>query len=180
MLDGERLVLRGMTIDDAKDVQRLAGDERIAATTALIPHPYPDGAAEEWISTHEAEFKAGRSVVWAITLRKTGELLGAMGLIIKVEHERAEIGYWIGVPFWNMGYVTEAARLTLRYGFEQRGLSRIFAHHFENNPASGRVMQKLGMTYEGTLRKHIKKWDRLLDCPHYGILREEYEQMNKS
>lgn len=179
-LECERLVLRGMTLDDAKDVQRLAGDERIAATTSLIPHPYPDGAAEEWIGTHDAEFAAGASVVWAITLRVSGELVGAIGLVIDPEHDRAELGYWIGVPHWNKGYITEAARLTLQYGFEELQLNRIHAHHFENNPASGRVLQKLGMKHEGTLRKHHKKWGRHLDCPHYGILREEYEQMNKS
>lgn len=163
-----------MTLDDAKDVQRLAGDERIAATTALIPHPYPDGAAEEWISTHAGEFAAGTSVVWAITLAGTGELVGAIGLVITAEHERAELGYWIGVPFWNHGYVTEAARLVLRFGFQTQQLNRIYAHHFENNPASGRVMQKLGMTHEGTLRKHHKKWGMYFDCPYYGMLREEY------
>lgn len=179
-LESERLSLRGMTLDDAKDVQHLAGDQRIAATTSLIPHPYPDGAAEEWINTHEPDFRAGRGVVWAIMLRETRELVGAIGLMICAEHDRAELGYWIGVPFWNNGYVTEAAALVLRYGFVERSLRRIHAHHFENNPASGRVMEKLGMTYEGTQRKHHTKWSNALDCLHYGILREEFERMMQS
>jgi len=179
VLESERLVLRGMTLDDAAEVQRLAGDERIAATTSLIPHPYPDGAAEEWIGTHEAEFAAGTGVVWAMTRREGDELIGAIGLMIAVEHDRAELGYWVGVPYWNNGYVTEAGRLVLRYGFESRRLNRIHSHHFETNPASGRVMQKLGMTYEGTLRQHHKKWGRYMDCPHYGMLRKEYERTSR-
>lgn len=177
-LQSERLVLRAMTLNDAPDVKRLAGDERIAATTILIPHPYPDGAAEQWIATHAEAYSSGTGVDWAITLRENGSLVGAINLAIDLHNERGEFGYWIGVPYWNNGYATEATALVIQYGFEQRGLRRIFAHHFGSNPQSGRVMQKLAMTYEGTLRKHIVKWDRIEDAVYYGMLREEFEGTN--
>lgn len=176
-LTGERLVLRAMTPDDAPDVQRMAGDRRVAQTTSLIPHPYPDGAAEQWIATHAEQFHAGAGVTWAIALRETDELVGAIGLIINAEHGRAELGYWIGAAYWNRGYVTEAGRLALHWAFVERDLNRVHAHHFQTNPASGSVMRKLGMTYEGTARKHFRKWGTLLDCVYYAILREEYEAM---
>jgi RimJ/RimL family protein N-acetyltransferase len=143
----------------------------------MIPHPYPDGAAEAWIGMHQDDFDAGRIVHFALD---NGELIGAMGLIFKRDQNMAEIGYWIGVPFWNQGYVSEAAAEILRYGFEEHGLNRIFAGHFARNAASGRVMQKIGMKYEGTLRQHEKKWDVYVDVVMYGVLREEWLTMNRS
>jgi [ribosomal protein S5]-alanine N-acetyltransferase len=91
-----------------------------------------------------------------------------------MEYGRAEMGYWIGRPYWGRGYCTEAARELLRYGFENLGLARIFACHFKENEASGRVMRKLGMTREGDLRHHVIKWGVPQDLVLYGILRSEF------
>ena len=176
VLLGKRIKLRGFAPEDARSAQRLAGDQRIAATTLHIPHPYPDGAAEGWIGTHETEFSSGEGVTWAVTLRESGELIGAVGLSINREHNRAELGYWIAVDHWNRGYGTEAAEAALRYGFEVRRLRRIEAEHFAGNPASGRLMRKIGMSHEGTLRQHLLKWGRFDDAERYGILREEFER----
>jgi RimJ/RimL family protein N-acetyltransferase len=171
----ERLVLRPFGLDDAADVQRLAGDPAVADTTLAIPHPYPDGAAEQWISGHAEGFERREILVLAVTLRATGELAGCISLRLNDAHSRAEMGYWMGVPYWNRGYCSEAARALVAYGFEQMGLHRIFAHHLTRNPASGRVMQKAGMTYEGTQRQHIKKGEQYEDIAGYGILRSEHE-----
>jgi RimJ/RimL family protein N-acetyltransferase len=148
-IETKRLILRGFSNEDASEVQRLAGDKAIASTTLRIPHPYEDGVAEKWIGTHLADFEQGKAVNFAITSRKTGCLIGAIGLTINKEHESAELGYWIGKQYWNNGYCTEAAKAVLRYGFEEQGLNRIQAQHFKRNPASGRVMQAIGMLYEG-------------------------------
>jgi [ribosomal protein S5]-alanine N-acetyltransferase len=86
----------------------------------------------------------------------------------------AEIGYWIGVDFWNKGYATQAARAICEFGFRVVGLHRMFAHHMANNPASGRVMQKIGMRHEGLLRGHVKKGEAYRDVHVYGVLREEW------
>jgi RimJ/RimL family protein N-acetyltransferase len=174
-LTTKRLVLRPFAPDDAAAVQRLAGDRAVADTTLSIPHPYPDGAAERWIAGH-AERYAGREImVLAVALRDGGELAGCISLRLHDEHGRAEMGYWMGVPYWNLGYCSEAARALVAYGFEQMGLHRIYAHHLTRNPASGRVMQKVGMTYEGTLRQHIRKGDRYDDVTSYGILDSEHQ-----
>lgn len=92
-------------------------------------------------------------------------------------HQRAEMGYWIGKPCWNRGYCSEAAEALLKYGFETLGLNRIFAHHMSSNPASGKVMQKIGMKREGFLRQHVRKWDVYEDLELYAILRSEYEAL---
>lgn len=174
-IETPRLNLRPFELSDAADVQRLAGAREIASTTLRIPHPYEDGMAEAWIGTHQETFEKCKGVDFAITLKANGALVGAIGLSgISQEHQRAEIGYWIGVPYWRRGYSTEAARAVVQYGFEALALERIFGHHFARNPTSGRVMQKLGMTHEGRLRKHVKKWDAFEDLETWGILKDEW------
>ncbi|HUV94712.1 MAG TPA: GNAT family N-acetyltransferase [Anaerolineae bacterium] len=173
----ERLVLRAFKLSDAADVQRMAGAREIASPTINIPHPYEDGMAELWISSHRGASERGELVPLAITLSADGTLIGAISLGLDQSHERAELGYWIGAPYWGQGYCTEAARAILGYGFGVLGLHRIHSSHFARNPASGRVMQKLGMTREGCLRHHVKKWDAFEDLAVYGLLREEWEAM---
>jgi RimJ/RimL family protein N-acetyltransferase len=165
-----RLTLRPFTLADAPAVQQLASAYEVALNTLSIPHPYPEGAAAAWIATHQADYDADRIHHFALD---DGQVAGSMGLMMKGDRI-AEIGYWIGVPFWGRGYATEAAREVIRYGFEDCSLLRIFAGIFTRNPASGRVLQKVGMQYEGTLRHHQKKWDEYMDVAFYGILREEW------
>ncbi len=175
ILKTNRLILRPFTLSDASDVQRLAGDKDIASTTLLISHPYLDGMAEEWINKHREEFENGKQITFAIILREENCLLGAIGLSdIDHEHETAEVGYWIGKPYWNQGYCTEAAKAILKYCFEVLKLNRVYARHFKRNTASGRVMQKIGMKYEGCLRQHFKKWGKYEDSEMYGILKDEF------
>lgn len=163
------ITLRPLTLADAPAVQTLASAYDVAYNTERIPHPYPDGAAETWIAMGEPH-------TFAID---HGQLVGVIGLVMKGDGI-GEIGYWIGVPFWNRGYASEAARQILRYGFEECNLHRIFAGHYVRNPASGRVMQKVGMTFEGTLRQHVKKWGEYLDMSFYGILRDEWLSIRSS
>lgn len=175
-LHTERLILRPFTPSDAADVQRLAGDRAIAATTGgNIPHPYEDGMAEQWIAGHAERFRNAEAVEFAISKRAEDALVGAVGLQLHMAALRAELGYWIGKPYWGQGYATEAARAVVEYGFDVLGLNRIHACHFGSNPASGSVMEKIGMTYEGCRRQHFCKWGVFEDCLDYAILRSKYE-----
>jgi RimJ/RimL family protein N-acetyltransferase len=169
----DRLVLRPFRPADAADVQRLAGRAEIASTTAHIPHPYSDGLAEAWIATHPQRFARDESAILAITLAASGDLLGSIGLEIRREHSRAELGYWVGVPYWNLGYTTEAAQEILRFAFEDLRLQRVFAMHFDRNPASGRVMEKIGMRREGRLRHHMVKNGIAEDVWIWGITSDD-------
>ena len=173
ILETKRLILRPFDLNDAKEVQRLAGDKAVADTTLNVPYPYLDGMAEQWISTHQSKFEAGELVNFAIILCESKVLVGAIGLGIEKRFDHAELGYWIGRPYWNQGFCTEAGQSILAYGFTSLNLNRIFAHHLARNPASGRVMQKLGMSKEGLCRQHIKKWDKYEDIVLYGILKQD-------
>jgi RimJ/RimL family protein N-acetyltransferase len=167
-----RLVLRPFVLADAPVVQRLAGDEKVASTTLNIPHPYEDGMAERWIEKQAREWEARTSLVLAVTTGDDG-LVGAVSLALTPAHGRAELGYWIGVPFWNRGYATEAAAALVAYGFDELGLNRVLARHITRNPASGRVISKLGMRPEGVMREHIMKGDEPEDIAIYAILRSD-------
>lgn len=171
-LNSDRLILRPFLLSDAATVQRLAGARAVADTTLTIPHPYADGLAETWIASHEGAWTRHEMATLAITEADAG-LIGAISLRIELAHRRAEMGYWIGAPFWGLGYATEAARLMVTFGFEKLSLHRIFAQHFTRNPASGRVMAKAGMHFEGTLRQHFFRWDEPEDVAVWGMLRSE-------
>ncbi|OHA04084.1 MAG: GNAT family N-acetyltransferase [Candidatus Sungbacteria bacterium RIFCSPHIGHO2_02_FULL_52_23] len=171
-LKTERLILRAFDAADAADAARMAGCRDVASNTLRIPHPYSEEMARIWIASLASEFEKGESVTFAIAL--SGELIGAISLEITREFDRAELGYWIGKPYWGQGYATEAGHAVLAYGFGELGLNRIFAYHFSRNPASGRVMQKIGMTHEGHLRQHTKKWGVYEDEEIYGILKSDF------
>lgn len=173
-LETVRLVLRPFRTADADRVQRLAGDRAVADTTLNIPYPYEDGLAEKWISNHRDWFEQNEQAIFAVTLRTDGLLIGAVGLRIDREDDRAELGYWLGRPYWGHGYCTEAVQSLIAFGFGPLALNRIEAHHFVRNPASGRVMQKVGMTREGRLRQFAKKWDAYEDVDLYAILRSDH------
>jgi ribosomal-protein-alanine N-acetyltransferase len=173
-LQTERLVLRPFNLTDSERVSQLAGAREIAQNTSSMPHPYEKSMAEEWIGTHEELYSKGESVQFAICLKSSNELIGAIGLIINRTHDRGEMGYWIGLPYWSKGFCTEAAGAMLKYGFEGLNLNRIGAAHFSRNPASGRVMRKLGMQFEGIRRQEIKRWGEYIDVVSYGILRQDY------
>jgi [ribosomal protein S5]-alanine N-acetyltransferase len=176
-LYSDNLILRPFELDDAERVRELAGDYDIAKTTLHIPYPYPEDAAEAFIKrTHETA-KQGSIYAFAIVRKLDDELLGAISLGIVPEYKRAELAYWMGKPYWGQDYTTEAASKLLKFGFEELDLNRIFAFAFSTNPASSRVMQKIGMTYEGTLVQHVRKWDQYHDLVAYGILKQTYQEL---
>jgi RimJ/RimL family protein N-acetyltransferase len=167
--------LRPFEAGDAAEVTRLVSDRRIADTTRNIAHPYRHEMAEQWIASLGPNFQAGTQATFAVMHAADHTLMGAIGLTIARADQRAEMGYWLGVPFWGQGYTTEAATALLRYGFTELGLHRIMATHIARNPASGRVMQKIGMRYEGTLRDHYAKNDAFEDVVYYAILLPEWQ-----
>lgn len=177
-LKTDRLVLRAFNNADAGRVQTLAGEFEIADTTLSIPHPYGDGVAEEWIKTHAENFENRKSLTLAICLADSNSVIGAVGLMnLNPQHQNAELGYWIGKPYWNRGYCTEACLRVLEFGFQELDLHRIYAHHMTRNPASGKVLTKIGMKHEGRVRESIVKWDEFEDIDLYGILKSEFKSV---
>jgi RimJ/RimL family protein N-acetyltransferase len=175
-LKTERLILRPFELSDAERVRELAGDRAIADTMLNVPHPYEKGIAEEWISKHKSKFEDRGSVHLAITLKSSREVIGAIGLHRNKRNNRAELGYWIGKKYWNQGYCTEAARAILEYAFGELKLNKITSSHFVSNPASGKVMSKIGMKKEGIFEEHVIKWDKYEDLIKYAILRKNWKK----
>ena len=171
-----RLLLRSLQREDIPAIVQLAGAREISAMTALIPHPYSEQDGHEFLQRASEEFLAGRCVSFAICISPGTELCGAVGLNITAEDQCAELGYWIGVPYWGQGYATEAAAAVLAFGFETLQLNRIYAVRFAENKASGRVLEKIGLRHEGRSPQHIKKWERFVDLENYGLLRSDFRE----
>lgn len=174
ILQTERLVLRQFFPEEAVLVRELAGSPDIAYGCMSIPHPYGIGMAELWIACHETWFSDGSQLVLAVTRKSDKWLIGAVSLTFEWDHARAEIGYWIGVPYWSCGYATEAVKVVIAYAFENLMIHRITASYFTRNQASGKVLEKLGMHQEGVLRKHLLKEGIYEDVIICGILRDEW------
>jgi RimJ/RimL family protein N-acetyltransferase len=142
VLETKRLALRAPRLADAKTVAMLANDRRIAENTARIPHPYKTADAERFIG---GASKAGE-VVYLITLRdKT--VIGACGIMLR--EDTPELGYWLGVPYWNQGYATEALHAVIDYAFTDLAHEAVQAGARVTNPASRRVLEKCGFQWTG-------------------------------
>jgi RimJ/RimL family protein N-acetyltransferase len=131
-----RLVLRELKDSDVPEIARLSGDWDIARMTARIPFPYSEALAREWMSTiAEDEFVR--------VIMHEGALVGCCGYIL-LEDSTAEIGYWVGKPWWGRGFATEAASALVHHCFTRASLKKLTCCHFVDNPASARVIAKLG------------------------------------
>lgn len=168
-METERLILRHFTLQDAKNVQRLAGDKAIADGTCYIPHPYEDGMAEKWIIEHRGACEKGEQAIFAITTKETNGLIGAVGLMLHKEEFQAELGYWIGRLFWGRGFATEAAQTIIKYGFEKHCLSSIYADCFQWNVASIKVIQKIGMKWKRSFDKYVERRNTIEHVDQYII-----------
>ena len=116
----------------------------------------------------------GEELVLAVVERHTGTLVGCVGLQLSRAHSHAELGYWVAPPAWGKGVATEASRALVGHAFTELRMQRVWAQHFSRNVASGRVMQKIGMRHEGTLRRHYRRFGELLDAEVYGLLSSEW------
>ncbi|MBD2867475.1 GNAT family N-acetyltransferase [Paenibacillus arenilitoris] len=172
----ERLTLRLLEQGDADVLERLIDDCDVARTTLNIPHPYPRGSAAAFIERRAEVAGKGDGYSFAVLDQEAGTFMGSIGMNIDNNHNRAELGYWLGTRFWNNGYMTEAAGRIVRFGFDELGLNKIVAAAMTKNPGSSGVMKKIGMQYEGTFRQHLLKWGHYEDICYYGLLREDYSR----
>jgi 8-oxo-dGTP diphosphatase len=144
-IETPRLLLRPLRMEDATDIQRMAGEWEVARYTANIPHPYEAGMAEAWIKSHRDDFE----IVFAVERRQDGALVGCIGVEPDAATREAEFGYWIGMPYWGAGYATEALSALVDYAFVTLGAERARAAAMPDNRASIRVQEKVGFTYVG-------------------------------
>ena len=167
IVETERFTLRGFESGDIDRLAEVLGDPMVMR---YMPgdDPWPREAAErelDGIIEHWDQHGYGR---WAVVDGGDGRVIGWCGLGFLPEIGETEVAYLLDKDYWNRGIATEAARISLRYGFEEAGLGRIIALAFPENGASRRVMEKIGMVYDETI--HIWK----LDLVKYSITREAY------
>ncbi|MFC0272966.1 GNAT family N-acetyltransferase [Metabacillus herbersteinensis] len=159
IFDTERLRLRPLKVGDSQEVEELAREYDVSKSTLTIPHPYPEGSAKDFIEKVLDSEKRGELFNFAITSKETQNLIGMINIKLSGRHSRGELGYWIGKPFWNIGYGTEAARAVLEFGFNDLNLNKVYAQAFKETPGSWRIMEKIGLKYEGTLKQHVYRFE---------------------
>ncbi len=162
--------IRCIDRDDIPDIARLADNIAIAQMTANLPYPYTIEHALNWwdyVQSHTNEH--------VFSIIGDDEFMGVVGLVHEPEHERAELGYWLGQNFWNKNVMTTAAGMAVAYAFTMLDAQKIYSRCFAPNKASQRVLEKNGFTLEGCQRAHHIRMGIVQDVFCYGLLRSEYE-----
>lgn len=173
-LHTDRLHLRRHRPDDLPVMAERFSDMEVVRYTLRMPFPYTLAHAEAFYRSTRIAAAAGRTALWAITLRDTCDLIGGIGLRIEPDHATAELGYVFTRSQWGRGYATEAARAVTRYAFESLKLERIEASYFTANPASGRVLEKIGFVREGVHRSKAVRFGERLDLVITAALRDQW------
>ncbi|QJE97608.1 GNAT family N-acetyltransferase [Luteolibacter luteus] len=175
VLETARLLLRQPEPDDVEAIVRYAGDPRVALKTTAIPYPYRVRDALEWLDAIEIDRVGGAVETFAIERKTVPGLIGVISLALRQDRCSAEVGYWLGVPYWRCGYATESLREVLRHAFVDRGLLYVTGWHMIENPASGKVMQKGRMIFENIVAGGIKRGDEFHDRVNYGLFADEWQ-----
>lgn len=176
-LETGRLHLRKVTMDDAEAIYRYGSSENVARYVTWDAHRTLEDA-KGFVRFAEGRYESGQIAPWGIVLKESGEFVGTIDFVAwNTESEVAEIGYVLAEEHWGKGIITEAAAEVVRFGFEQMKLGRIQARCFTENAGSARVMEKVGMRFEGVLRKSMKVKSRRWDVKMYAILKEDFEAM---
>lgn len=175
----ERLILRKFTVDDVQAMfENWASDERVTRYLTWCPHKSPDETKEileRWCAAYENP----DTYNWAMEYE--GMPIGNISVVgLSEKSEWVELGYCMGFAYWNKGFMPEAAKAVIDYLFAEIGVNRVEICHDVKNPASGRVAQKCGLTFEGTKREYLKtSTGEFHDLSYYGIIRSEWEKMKK-
>ena len=169
-----RLKLRKLEQSDLPLIVQYANNKKIADNVLSFPHPYQQKDALDWMASTYKGFEEKQKFVFAIAIKETNAFVGAIGLNLDMTNNKAELGYWIGEPHWSKGLATEAIGAVLQYGFISLELHKIYATHFTDNPASGKVMTKNGMIREGHLKDHYKKGAVYKSVIQYRLTKEEF------
>ncbi len=175
VLETERLILRPFVVNDAQAMfDNWAKSEH--ATRYVTWDPYTDAKeAVDRFEKMQKEYAEKDIYDWAIVLKESNTLIGEISFVGMTPcRKTGELGYIIGENWWGKGYMTEAVGAVMAFGFTKLGLHRIQACHDVRNPASGRVMEKLGMTHEGTFRDYRLIKGDLVTVDYYAILEDEF------
>lgn len=173
-LNTGRLKLRKIRTEDISSLVKYCNNKKISDQILNIPYPYSEENAIFRINFVLQGFKNKERYVFAITLKESEELIGEIGLHLDKVNNSAQFGYWIAEPFWGKGIATEATASILKFGFEVLELNKIYATHYPENEASGKVMQNNKMIKEAELKDHYKINDSYKSVIQYRLTKQEY------
>ena len=175
----ERLLLNRPVENDLDDfLFQINSSEDYSKNLFNIPFPFAAANSKKWLEHCNLGIESGESLRFAIREKEGRKLIGIIGLHLNKEHQKAELGYWLGKSFWGKGYLTEGLVPILQFGFTSLNLNKIYATHFLSNPGSGKVMQKVGMKLEGLQKQEYLQNREFLDVNRYSILKEDFTFSN--
>ena len=172
-IETERLLLRKFKLDDCEDVfNNYASHEPVTEFMTWHAHKTHNDTID-FLNIVLPEYNEEYNYRWAIVLKQTNQVIGSIHVVRKdIKNLSAELGYVLGDEYWGQGIMPEAGRAIVKYLFEE-GFVRICALHHVKNLKSGRVMQKIGMIHEGTLKKVARdKFGNFVDCEIYAITKD--------
>lgn len=171
-IETERLILRKFTIDDAEDIYNYASREEVTKYLSFQTYKSVQDGLDYLNNIVLPAYEKENTYKWALELKETGRVIGCIDCVnVNLKRRSVELGWVLLNDYWGQGLMPEAGKTVIKYLFEE-GFERIEAYHNVENEKSGRVMQKIGMTYEGTLRKsRVDKNGNLVDCKLYAVIK---------
>jgi RimJ/RimL family protein N-acetyltransferase len=174
-LETERLLLRPPHAADIAPMLPLIGEWEVAKNLGRVPHPYSLNDAQEFLVRNSEARARGQDYSFAIVRKEDGAFMGICGLHLR-ESGNFEFGYWLGKPYWKNGYATESALRLVSFGFRELKIERLLAGWFHDNPASGRVLAKLGCEPSGTEQRNCLARGHTVYCHIVTLTRESFAQ----
>lgn len=174
-IESDRLVLRRFKLGDAESIfTNWANDDQVTKHLTWPTHKSVE-ISQKVLGFWIKDYDKLDTYHWGIQLKTTDDLIGSISVVnIDEDNESCEIGYCIGQKYWGQGITSEALNLVIDFLFKSIEPERIYALHHSDNPASGKVMKKAGMQYEGRLRHYRKKTSgEYVDCDFYSILKSD-------
>jgi len=169
------IILRPLVQEYAPIIAEYCNNYNIFKSTLSLPYPYTLEHAESWIATAQENVRGEKSFEFAIIEPTSGEVVGAVGLSYHKENRKGELGYWIAEQYWGKSYGTAAAEAMLKFAFQEKNYHKVFGRFLINNPASGRIMQKIGMKEVGVFVDDVYKEDKFETVHYYEILQSEWK-----
>ncbi len=173
-LETERLLLRKLRYKDVQDIYDYAHDEEVAQFVMWDAH-HSELETLEFLNVVISLYNKNEPAPWGIELKETKRIIGTIGFVsLESEHNKAEVGYTLAKRYWNKGLMTEALKKVIEFGFEKMKLNRIEARCIKENEQSIKVLLKVGMKEEGTLRQFLYVKKNFQDIKVFSILKSEY------
>jgi len=170
------LILKKMTLKDAEDLFEYASDPEVTKYITWAPHKSIDDSID-FLKSVLRRYENNEVSEWGIVYKENNKFIGTCGYVLWVPvHSLAEIAFALSREYWGKGLMTEAVKEVIKYGFEKMNLNRIYARCFMENIGSQKVLEKVGMKFEGILREQMFIKSKFSDMKIYSILRKEYHE----